>query len=147
MISVCPPIFQSSTTVLSRHNFLLADEILDRSRNWQQTFQSLQDPPRVGYPCGLPPTGYTLDLNVPPLKECLSSAISRAILLRKSRHESLITTDVVPLQPTSICDNGLAALRHFGQIHGNIVQKATTFFRTILAFTVQIIVPKPVKPK
>jgi len=53
--------------------------------------------------------------------------------------------DVVPLQPTNICDNGLAALRHFGQIHGNIVQKATTFFRTILAFTVQIIVQEPAK--
>jgi len=57
------------------------------------------------------------------------------------------TADVVPLQPTNICDNGLAALRYFGQIHGNIVQKGTTLFRTILAFTVQIIVPKPVKTK
>ena len=53
--------------------------------------------------------------------------------------------DVVPLQPTNICDNGLAALRHFGQIHVNIVQKAATFFRIILAFTVQITVPKPAK--
>ena len=53
--------------------------------------------------------------------------------------------DVVPLQPTNICDNGLAALQHFGQIHGNIVQKANAFFLTILAFTVQIIVPKPAK--
>ena len=46
--------------------------------------------------------------------------------------------DVVPLQPTNICDNGLAALRHFGQIQVNIVQKATTLFRIILAFTVRI---------
>ena len=53
--------------------------------------------------------------------------------------------DVVPLQPTNIWDNGLAAIWHFGQIHVNIVQKATTFFRTILAFTVQIIVPKPAR--
>ena len=53
--------------------------------------------------------------------------------------------DAVPLQPTNIWDNGLAALRHFGQIYVNIVQKATTFFRTILAFTVQIMVPKPAK--
>ena len=54
--------------------------------------------------------------------------------------------DVVPpLQPTNICDNGLAALRRFGQIHVNIVQKATKLFRTILAFTAQIIVPKPAK--
>ena len=59
--------------------------------------------------------------------------------------ETLETHDVVPLQPTNICDNGLAALRHFGQIHVNIVQKATQFFRTILDFTVQIIVPKPAK--
>ena len=55
------------------------------------------------------------------------------------------TNDVVPLQPTNICDNGLAALRRFGQIHVNIVQKATQFFRTILSFTVQIIVPKSAK--
>ena len=53
--------------------------------------------------------------------------------------------DVVPLQPTNIWDNGLAALQHFGQIHVNIVQKATKCFRTILAFTVQIIVPKAAK--
>ena len=39
-----------------------------------------------------------------------------------------IDSDVVPLQPTNIWDNGLAALQHFGQIHVNIVQKATTFF-------------------
>ena len=59
---------------------------------------------------------------------------------------SVVTSaDVVPLQPTNICDNGLAALQYFGQIHGNIVQKATTFFRTILALTVQIIVTKPAK--
>jgi hypothetical protein len=42
--------------------------------------------------------------------------------------------DVVPLQGGTFCDNGLAALRHFGQIHVNIVQKASIFFSTILVF-------------
>ena len=54
-------------------------------------------------------------------------------------------SDVVPLQPTNIWDNALAALRPFGQIHVNIVQKSPKIFRTILAFTVQIMVPKPAK--
>ena len=53
--------------------------------------------------------------------------------------------DVVPLQPTNIWDNGFAALRRLSQIYVNIVRKATQFFRTVLAFTVQIMVPKPAK--
>jgi hypothetical protein len=46
--------------------------------------------------------------------------------------------DVVPVQPTNICDIGLAALGRFGHKEVNIVRnKASTFFSTILAFTVQ----------
>ena len=56
-----------------------------------------------------------------------------------------IPTDVVQLQHTDIYDNGLAAVRHFCQKHVYTVQKATRFFRTILAFTVQIVEPNPAK--
>jgi hypothetical protein len=36
----------------------LSGEHANRSRNWQGTFRSLQDPPRLGQPRGLPPTDY-----------------------------------------------------------------------------------------
>jgi hypothetical protein len=49
----------------------------------------------------------------------------------------LRTTDVVPVQPTNICDIGLAALGRFGHKDVNVVQKASTFFSAILDFAVQ----------
>jgi hypothetical protein len=58
---------------------------------------------------------------------------NHAVLIRIIKQ----TQDVVPLQPTNICDIGLAALGRFGHKEVNIVQKASTFFSTILAFTVQ----------
>jgi hypothetical protein len=47
------------------------------------------------------------------------------------------SVDVVPLQSTNVCDVGLAALGRFGHKEVNIVQKASKFFSTILAFAVQ----------
>jgi hypothetical protein len=35
--------------------------------------------------------------------------------------------DLVPLEPTNICDIGLAALGRFGQKDANVAQKATAF--------------------